>query len=426
MKKHMNIIYDANILAQFFYKDKERNELYLTTESFLQELLKNYDANVYLYVKPQFYAEEFALSHQYPEAHFIHTFFSYSKAALAKIIAKLSIKKRFFFLINVIRFLFIIFDRKVSSFDVICRNADAFISFSPNLPSFVNKYNMKSYVFTTNPTECIEIVEKIKKQKSIENERLNIIYRICDMKNASSSTKRCFDVSKNTLIKKCLKSVKENIDNYQGLIHFYCIADNCSDDIINYLKRLVPNVSLKRYDKIGNAKSFCECINLACSLPNEEQVYFLEDDYLMLNNDVLNNINFNLKQISKEKKCHIAIMPDDYPDRYSGNAIKTECRVTETNHFLKINKSTCTFATYVDVIKKNKKFLLNFAKWPRVTESGSVNQVWKRVPLYQPIPAWTLHCQIRSVIPKYLDYNGIKNHLQDDSISNRNDTPKPL
>ena len=53
----------------------------------------------------------------------------------------------------------------------------------------------------------MEYVEKIKKQKSIENERLNIIYRICDMKNASSSTKRCFDVSKNTLIKKCLNSV---------------------------------------------------------------------------------------------------------------------------------------------------------------------------------------------------------------------------
>lgn len=409
--KHVNVIYDANVLAENFYKGKKWDESCRTTESFLLELLKNSDMNVYLYVKPQYYAEEFALSRQYPEVYFFHTFFSYSKAALAKIISKISNKKGSSFLVAVIHFLFKVFDRKISSFDVICANTDAFISSSPYLPPFVQKYNIMSYMYSSDTTECIGILEKIRKAKSKENEKLNIVYRMCDMKNASSSTKRCFVVSKNELIKKCLKSVKENIDNYRGLISFYCIADNCSDDIINYLKSLIPNVTLKRFDGIGNAKSFCECVHLACNLPNGEQVYFLEDDYLMLNKEVLNNINFNLAQISKEKKCNIAIMPDDYPDRYSGNAIETECRITETGHFLKIDKSTCTFATYADVIKKNRKYLMKFSKWPRVTESESVNRVWKRVPLYQPIPAWTLHCQVKSVVPMYLDYEKIEKYF---------------
>jgi hypothetical protein len=67
-------------------------------------------------------------------------------------------------------------------------------------------------------------------------------------------------------------------------------------------------------------------------------------------------------------------MPDDYPDRYKNGSIQTECRVTEQWHFLKIDRTTCTFATYSDVVKKNKKTFLKFINWPRVTEEKSINK----------------------------------------------------
>ena len=257
-----------------------------------------------------------------------------------------------------------------------------------------------------------KIIQVMKKNVPERNEKLNIIYRMCDTVNASSSGKRCFNVSKTALIKKCLISLKKNIEKYNKELSFYCIADNCSDDIISFVENLFPKAVLKRFDKIGNAKSFCTCIELATNLPNEEQVLFLEDDYLLLKENVLELLNRNLIRISREINQYIAIMPDDYPDRYVGNTINTECRVTDTGHFLRIDKTTCTFATYVNVIKKYKNYFLNFKNWPRVTENESINKVWKKVPLYQPIPAWTLHSQVKSVVPIYLDYSDIKSYIE--------------
>lgn len=257
-----------------------------------------------------------------------------------------------------------------------------------------------------------KMVDVMNSKALIQKDKLNIIYRMCDRVSASSSSKRCFDVDKNQLIKKCLQSLKQNLDNYNGLLDFYCVADNCSDDIIKYLNENFPKVVLKRYEKIGNANSFCKCVEIALNLPNNQQVYFIEDDYLMLKDNVLELLNYNLMQICRELDCKIAIMPDDYPDRYKNNAIDTECRVTTTGHFLKIDKTTCTFATYTDVVKKYKEYFMNFIHWPKVTEDKSVNKVWEKVPLYQPIPAWTLHCQIKSVVPIYLDYVRIKDYFE--------------
>lgn len=257
-----------------------------------------------------------------------------------------------------------------------------------------------------------KIVEVMKTNATDQRDKLNIIYRMCDKVSASSSSKRCFDVEKKQLIKKCLQSLQNNIKNYEGSLDFYCIADNCSDDIVEYLKKMFPNVILKRFEKIGNAKSFCKCVEVALNLPDNQQVYFLEDDYLVLKDNVLDLLNYNLMHISHELDHKIAIMPDDYPDRYQNNSIHTECRVTTTGHFLKIDKTTCTFATYSDVIKKYKDYFMNFIHWPKITEDKSVNRVWEKVPLYQPIPAWTLHCQIKSVVPIYLDYTKIKDYFE--------------
>lgn len=256
------------------------------------------------------------------------------------------------------------------------------------------------------------IMKTLKNKAQEKNTNLNIIYRMCDAVSVSSGNKRCFDVPKNQLIKKCLASLKSAVENFQGNLRLFCVADNCSDDIIDFVKNNFPMVQVKRFDKIGNAKSFCECIELASSLPDNEQVLLLEDDYLFLNKNALELLNFNLDKLSVENDEHVAIMPDDYPDRYTDNAINTECRVTETGHFLRIDKTTCTFATYTDVVKKYKKYFMRFSQWPKVTENESVNYVWKKVPLYQPIPAWTLHSQVKSVVPIYLDYEKIKDYFE--------------
>lgn len=245
-----------------------------------------------------------------------------------------------------------------------------------------------------------------------KRDKLNIIYRVCDAVAISSGNNRCFDVAKKQLIEKCLLSLEKNIFKYEGEFDFICFADNCSEGLLSFIQEHFPKAKIKRFDKLGNAKSFYECVKFASELPDGEQVYFLEDDYLFLKDDILNMLNSNLMRLSLHNGCNVGIMTDDYPDRYVDNRIMTECCVTETGHFLKINKTTCTFATYTDVVKKNKKYLLKFIEWPNVDEDESINKMWKKVPLYQPIPAWTLHCQSKAVIPLYLDYDEIKDYFE--------------
>ena len=171
---------------------------------------------------------------------------------------------------------------------------------------------------------------------------------------------------------------------------------------------VVPSVS-------GNAGSFCQCVDEALKLPDGEIAFFLEDDYLFLQEDVLVKLVYNMQRLSQYEGRHAAIMPDDYPDRYRDRTYAGTVRVTETGHFIKIDSTTCTFAVFSDSVKKNREHLLKFAAWPRLGEAESVNMLWQPrgdVPLYSPVPAWTLHSQTKAQIPPYLSFEELNSFFR--------------
>lgn len=397
-----SIIYDITGLAEMLDEENEDNAKIEAEKKKIDMVLREYSSNIYLYVSPRKYPAEFQIKDTiFPQGIFLHDFSNFYLVVLAKVYLKLKSSK--LFLLRVASLLLECFFRffiTVSSKKNVLESADYFYSEKKEMP-----YELRVF-------ENLKTISSLTEASEKNRDTLNIIFRMCDLVGASSASKRCFDVSKNKLVKKTLLSLRKCVENYKSALKIYCVADNCSEDIVSYFKSLFPDSELKELH-VGNAKSFCECIELACQLPDGEQIYFLEDDYLMLNEDVLNQLNFNLAKLSLERDEKIAIMPDDYPDRYRNGFIRTECRITEKSHFLKIDKTTCTFATYSDVVKKYKKTFLKFIDWPRVTEEKSVNRVWKKVPLYQPIPAWTLHCQTKSVVPIYLDFEKIKNYFEE-------------
>lgn len=396
-----SIIYDLTYFAEMLSEKKADTKKIAEEQHKIENVLEQGAANIYLYVSPRKYPLEFQIKDEiFPQGVFLHDFSNYYLVVLAKIYLKLYKKESIFFLLC-LWFLekFFQFFVSISSRDNILRSADYYYSEKERIPRELKTYRALKKINSLNDIH------------GRSREKLNIIFRMCDKVSASSASKRCFKISKNNLIKKTLYSLQKCVENYKLPLKIYCVADNCSEDIVSFFLNMFPNSELIRLFS-GNAKSFCECVELACRIPDGEQVYFIEDDYLMLNENVLNLLNFNLEQLSKENGEKIAIMPDDYPDRYKNGTIQTECRVTEQGHFLKIDKTTCTFATYSDVVKKNKKTFLKFINWPRVTEEKSVNKVWKRIPLYQPVPAWTLHCQTKSVVPIYLDYKRVKDYFE--------------
>ncbi len=123
---------------------------------------------------------------------------------------------------------------------------------------------------------------------------MHLIYRVCDGKNAvSSGGKRCFDVDKFSLIKCCLDSMRISLKNLDPRVKLdvHVIADNCSDEIVDAVHRTFGECDLRR-TSLGNAKSFCECVEIGtfAAFDDNDIVFMLEDDYLFLDDDVFSKI----------------------------------------------------------------------------------------------------------------------------------------
>ena len=246
---------------------------------------------------------------------------------------------------------------------------------------------------------------------------LNLIYRCCDTVNACSMRKpRIFGLSKQQIVFKCLDSLKMNIDNISNDIDLkiFVVADKCSDKLKEKLNNVFKYAEYEFLNEKtgGNANSFCKCVEIANSLPDNQIVYFLEDDYVFLRNDILNKLVFSIVRLSNLDGQYCAIMLDDYPDRWMNNCRNNvHIKCIETGHFMQIHHTTCTFSLWTNSVKDNIDSLLGFKNWPYVNEDMCINRLWKSVPLFSPIPAWTIHFQEDSTIPCYINKENLKRYM---------------
>lgn len=265
--------------------------------------------------------------------------------------------------------------------------------------------------------------------------KLTILYRLCDrvemlhgtnqepgyMENQHSP--RYYDVPKTTLIAKCLSSLKDNIDTISSMgngtqtiaIEFICVYDNCSDEMLKYVKYLMPEAKMVCSNGSGNGNSFATCVDVANDMADDDtMVLFIEDDYSFLSKDGLNKGIWMLDTMKKRCGKWCAIFLDDYPDRYDENGFRrcTDVAVTPYGHLMRIDSSTCSFMTYVGAVKENYDSLIKFKNYPNVMEDGSINEMWKKVDLYSPLPAITLHCQLKGHIPQYMNAELLKRMME--------------
>ena len=260
--------------------------------------------------------------------------------------------------------------------------------------------------------------------------KLTILYRVCDCvdmlhttpsegKHAQNrNSARFYDVPKPLLIRKCLPSVVDGLRLVDSLPHenriaveFICVHDRCSRETLEFIKEMLPEAKFVPCDGSGNGDSFATCVNIAANMADDDtMVMFLEDDYTFLSSDALFKATLMLEALKVRVGGYCALFTDDYPDRYDGRGFRenTTVAVTPFGHAMRIDSSTCTFTTYVGAIRENVDSLMKFKGYPEVMESGSVDLMWKKVPLWCPLPALTLHCQLRTHAPQYLDANSLK------------------
>ena len=127
------------------------------------------------------------------------------------------------------------------------------------------------------------------------------------------------------------------------------VADNCNQDTLEFIKNNKCNYVSTN---LGNAGSFIYALDCVLNLPNDEIVYFVEDDYLHNNNR--SNLELVVRQ-GLSFSDYVTLY--DHPDKYGANYDYGEiCKVRYLDrlHWRSTISTTMTFATTVKTIKEDK------------------------------------------------------------------------
>lgn len=266
--------------------------------------------------------------------------------------------------------------------------------------------------------------------------KINIIFRTCDKVNAVHGSPRPFDLDKKELIKICFLSLLDSIKDVQHSL--IIVADDLSTEMTDFFQEF--NVRIV-HGKYGNDNSLRECFKLAAELPENEYVYFCEDDYLHTPNcfteietliseyKTIYPSEIRFKQLLRKreillfslkrffKKPEFIIFPCDYPDRYNSLYVeKSFIFKTTTLHWRQVRDITFTFLIKTDVFKKHQKTFEKSAKGANdrflSRKLLANNFFYSKLLGLSPLPSLTCHMH-KETMSYVVDWeNVIKNYKE--------------
>lgn len=188
----------------------------------------------------------------------------------------------------------------------------------------------------------------------------------------------------------------------EGVSKIYC-ANNFRKEFKGKLTLINDNCkspwiwSDSHSTNLGNAGSFIYQLNLVKDLPDDDYVYFVEDDYL------------HWKSAEKVLLEGLKKFPDDavtlydHPDKYQFKGVNPEITVwdgektvlskTDSCHWKMTNSTTMTFAAKVSTIKMNIEIMEQFCD----KEQPRDYEMWKAlagrgVKVWCSVPGYSTHC----------------------------------
>jgi hypothetical protein len=196
--------------------------------------------------------------------------------------------------------------------------------------------------------------------------KINVIFRACDVVNSFNNNPRPFNLTKQEIIRICFKSLHTSIKNYPHSI--LILGDKLSSEMTDFFKSYDTRIILGNY---GNEGSIRESIRQSLTFPENEWIYFCEDDYLHTP-DCFNHIYTLIKEREKifyskknfffryvKHRPELAIHPPDYPDRYR-NKKRDRGYLFHTSgcHWRQVANTTFTFMMEVKNIRRFEKEMI--------------------------------------------------------------------
>ena len=198
----------------------------------------------------------------------------------------------------------------------------------------------------------------------------HIILRTCDLVHSLHHAPRPFNLDKRSLIKVCFKSLYNAVKDYPHRITI--LGDRLSDEMQEFF-RGYPVTLLN--EELGNDKSLRRQVELALEAPEDEWIYFVEDDYLhtsdafkWIDDFIINRKSYmSTKRIARQLRfIHVrldnrplVIHTPDYPDRYKPKYLRFSLIfVSKYCHWRQVTNTTFTFMMQGKTVRKYKEILL--------------------------------------------------------------------
>ncbi len=193
--------------------------------------------------------------------------------------------------------------------------------------------------------------------------KFTVIFRACDKVSAVNKNPRPYGLQKTELVKVCFTSLEQAL---AGLPHqVFVVGDDLSEELHNFFS----NKKIKLITGVfGNDNSIRKTLDIALQVPDDEWIYFCEDDYLHAPDALTKAADFIGEHKAILKPCtkiynpsswinllnkHLFLFLPDYPDRYLPKHRKHALIVTSsTGHWRQVSNITFTFIARASVVKK--------------------------------------------------------------------------
>ena len=200
--------------------------------------------------------------------------------------------------------------------------------------------------------------------------KYHIILRTCDLVHSLHNAPRPFNLDKRSLIKVCFKSLYNAVKDHPHRITV--LGDRLSDEMKEFFKSY-PVTLLN--EELGNDKSIRRQIEIALESPEDEWIYFVEDDYLHTPEAFLwmDDLIKNRKQYMSTKRLArqlrfikvnlderpLVIHTPDYPDRYLPKYLRFSLIfISKYCHWRQVTNTTFTFMMQGKTVRRYKDILL--------------------------------------------------------------------
>lgn len=197
--------------------------------------------------------------------------------------------------------------------------------------------------------------------------------------------------------RKCFKSLIDSIKISKLDVPIHVVHDGPEGQLSEYIKNF--NIEFEKIYFRSNEISLKHCLNIGKRF--NEDVYFLEDDYLHLPNAII-ILNEGIQKFG-------LVSGFDHPDRYTRTDDITykqeEIQITTSSHWRTAEATTGTWAASKNILNEIVDYAINFG----VEDRNFFRHIYrsKGIRLWQTIPGCTTHItnQYKSPLINWEQFN---------------------